>query len=139
MANDILTAKNAPGVTAKLVAAHLADKASFCKSISKEPESTWDDQYKAASPGDTIYVKVPSIMEVVEDNLDITSAIKDIKDTKVALTLDKTSLLYGLITASPSGKVAAVLSNLQWRISYSHDALGNQIGSFIVGKFVFQT
>jgi hypothetical protein len=29
-------------------------------------------------------------MEVVEDNLDITSAIKEIKEQKVALTLDKT-------------------------------------------------
>lgn len=90
MANDILTAKNAPGVTAKLIAAHLSEKAMFCKSISKENESTWDEQSKAASPGDTIYVKVPETMEVVEDNLDITSAIKDVKDRKAALTLDKT-------------------------------------------------
>src|SRR5574343_1334027 len=90
MANDILTAKNAPGVTAKLVAAHLAEKAMFCKSISKEPESTWDGMSESASPGDTIYVKVPETMEVVEDNLDITSNIKDIKQRKAALTLDKT-------------------------------------------------
>lgn len=90
MANDILTAKNAPGVTAKLIAGHLKEKAAFCKTISKEGESVWDEKTKSASPGDTIYVKVPPIMEVVEDNLDITSAIKDIKDQKVALTLDKT-------------------------------------------------
>lgn len=88
MANDILTAKNAPGVTAKLSAANILEKALFCKSISKEDSSTWSDQYKSSSPGDTIYVKRPAQF-TVGSSLDITSAIQDIKDTKVPLTLDK--------------------------------------------------
>lgn len=88
MANIILTAKNAPGVTAKLAAAHLAEKALFCKSISKEDSSTWSDKYLQASPGDTIYVKKPPRF-TVGTNLDITSTIQDVKDEKVALTLDK--------------------------------------------------
>lgn len=88
MANDILTAKNAPGVTAKLSAANILEKALFCKSISKEDSSTWSDQYKSSSPGDTIYVKRPAQF-TVGSSLDITSAIQDIKETKVPLTLDK--------------------------------------------------
>ena len=88
MANDILTAKNAPGVTAKLSAANILEKALFCKSISKEDSSLWSDAYKSSSPGDTIYVKRPAQF-TVGSSLDITSAIQDIKDTKVALTLDK--------------------------------------------------
>jgi len=92
MSNDILTAKNAPGVTAKLAAAHLAEKALFCKSISKEDNSTWGENYKNSSPGDTIYVKKPPRF-VVGSNLDITSAIQDVKDEKVALTLDKPGVI----------------------------------------------
>ncbi len=88
MANDILTAKNAPGVTAKLSAANILEKALFCKSVSKEDSSLWSDAYKSSSPGDTIYVKRPAQF-TVGSSLDITSAIQDIKDTKVALTLDK--------------------------------------------------
>lgn len=88
MANLVLTAKNAPGVTAKLVAAHLKEKAKFIRSISKEDDATFRDQYKSASPGDTVYVKKPTRFKV-GSNLDITSNIEDIKQEKVALTLDK--------------------------------------------------
>lgn len=92
MANTILTAKNAPGITAKLAAAHLEEKSLFCKSISKEDSSTWSDKYKQSSPGDTIYVKVPPRFKVGA-SLDITSAIQDIKDEKVPLVLDKTGTI----------------------------------------------
>lgn len=88
MANEILTAKNAPGVTSKLSAANLAEKALFCKSISKEDSSTWTNQYQSSSTGDTIYVKRPTQF-TVGTSLDITSTIEDVKQTKVALTLDK--------------------------------------------------
>ncbi len=88
MPNLVLTAKNAPGVTAKLVAAHLREKAKFIKSISKEPEATWEEQYKSASPGDTIYVKKPARM-TVGSNLDITSTIQDVVEEKVPLVLNK--------------------------------------------------
>ncbi len=100
MANDILTAKNAPGITAKLSAANLAEKALFCKTISKEDSSTWSDAYKSSQPGDTIYVKKPARF-IVGSSLDVTSAIQDIKEEKVALTLDKV------------GSVAVKMSSLE--------------------------
>lgn len=88
MSNLVLTAKNAPGVTAKLVAAHLKEKAKFIKSISKETDQTFADSYKSASPGDTVYVKKPTRYPV-GSSLDITSTMSDIQQEKVALTLDK--------------------------------------------------
>lgn len=88
MANLILTAKNAPGVTAKLVAAHLKEKAKFIKSIAKEDDAQFREQYKHANPGDTVYVKKPTRFKV-GSNLDITSNIQDIKEEKVPLQLDK--------------------------------------------------
>lgn len=88
MANEVLTAKNAPGVTAKLVAAHLREKAKFIKSISKEDDALFREQYKSASPGDTVYVKKPTRFKV-GSNLDVTNDIQDIKQEKVALQLDK--------------------------------------------------
>lgn len=88
MANAVLTAKNAPGVTAKLVAAHLKEKAKFIKSISKEQDTTWSDQYKSANPGDTIYVKKPARM-TVGSTIDVTSTIQDLLEEKVPLVLNK--------------------------------------------------
>lgn len=88
MSNDVLTAKNAPGVTAKLVAAHLKEKCKFIASISKEGESIFGEQHKAANPGDTIYIKKPTRFKV-GSTLDVTSTIQDVKQEKVALTLDK--------------------------------------------------
>lgn len=88
MANLVLTAKNAPGVTAKLVAAHLKEKAKFIKSISKEDDATFREQYKVANPGDTVYVKKPTRFKV-GSTLDVTSSIQDIKEEKVPLVLDK--------------------------------------------------
>lgn len=92
MANAVLTAKNAPGVTAKLVAAHLKEKCKFIKSISKENDGTFREQYKSASPGDTIYVKKPTRF-TVGSSLDITSTIQDVKQEKVALALDKLAVV----------------------------------------------
>jgi hypothetical protein len=88
MSNAVLTAKNAPGVTAKLVAAHLKEKAKFIRSISKEPDTTWSDQYKSANPGDTIYVKKPARM-TVGSNIDVTSTIQDLLEEKIPLVLNK--------------------------------------------------
>jgi len=88
MVNAVLTAKNAPGVTAKLVAAHLKEKAKFIRSISKESDTTWSDQYKSANPGDTIYVKKPARM-TVGSNIDVTSTIQDLLEEKIPLVLNK--------------------------------------------------
>lgn len=88
MTNAVLTAKNAPGVTAKLVAAHLKEKAKFIKSISKESSSLWAEQYKTANPGDTVYVKKPARM-TVGSTIDVTSTIQDLLEEKVPLVLNK--------------------------------------------------
>jgi hypothetical protein len=88
MPNAVLTAKNAPGVTSALVVAHLKEKAKFIRSISKESSSVWGEQHKAANPGDTIYIKKPARF-TVGSSLDVTSTIQDLKDEKVALTVDK--------------------------------------------------
>lgn len=85
MANAVLTAKNAPGVTSKLVAAYIREKCPFFRSITKEPEAAWGEQYASANPGDTIYVRKP-MRPLVGTTLDVTSAIQDIKEEKVALT-----------------------------------------------------
>jgi hypothetical protein len=87
MPNAVLTAKNAPGVTAKLVAMNLRERAKFIKSIDKEDEATWSAQFESANPGDTIYIKKPARF-ITGTNLDITSTMQDIKEEKVALTLD---------------------------------------------------
>ncbi len=88
MANEVLTAKNAPGVTAKLVAAHLKEKAKFIKSISKEDSAIFKEQHKSANPGDTIIIKKPTKFKV-GSTLDVSSNIQDVKQDKVSLTLDK--------------------------------------------------
>lgn len=88
MSHEVLTAKNAPGVTAKLVAAHLKEKAKFIRSIAKEDDATFREQYKSASPGDTVFIKKPTKFKV-GSTLDITSTKQDVKQEKVALTLDK--------------------------------------------------
>lgn len=87
MANEVLTAKNAPGVTAKLVAAHLKHKSKFIKSISKETDETFRAQHKSASAGDEIYVKVPTQFKT-GSTLDVTSTKQDVKQQKVPLKLD---------------------------------------------------
>lgn len=87
MSNEVLTAKNAPGVTAKLVAAHLKEKAKFISSISKEDASQFGDSFKASQPGDTIYVKKPTKF-TTGSTLDVSATKQDIKQEKVALPLD---------------------------------------------------
>lgn len=87
MPNAVLTAKNAPGVTSKLVAAYIREKCPFFRTITKEPEAAWGEQYSSANPGDTIYVRKP-FRPLVGSTLDITSGIQDLKEEKVSLTLD---------------------------------------------------
>ena len=87
MSNEVLTAKNAPGVTAKLVAAHLKEKAKFVSSISKEDSAQFSAAYKSAQPDDTIFVKKPTKF-TTGSSLDVSSSKQDVKQEKVALELD---------------------------------------------------
>lgn len=88
MSNVTITNANAPGIVAKLSAGQLADNAMFCKTVSKEDASVFGKDFENAQPGQTIYVKKPS-RYTVGSSLDLTSAIQDNVEEKVALTLDK--------------------------------------------------
>lgn len=88
MPNVTITNANAPGIVAKLSAGQLADNAMFCKTVSKEDASVFGKDFENAQPGQTIYVKKPS-RYTVGSSLDLTSAIQDNVEEKVALTLDK--------------------------------------------------
>ena len=89
MSNTINNMKDAPGVIAQAAAVMLADKLQFTKSIAKADKSDYDGKngYKA---GDTIYISKPARF-VPQTSFDITSTQQDIKEEKVALTLDISS------------------------------------------------
>lgn len=86
MANVINNLKDAPGVVAKAAAQMLADKMMFSKSIDVADKSDFDGKngYQA---GDTIYISKPARF-IPGTSEDITSTLADIKEEKVALSLD---------------------------------------------------
>lgn len=74
------------GVIAKLAAGTLVDNLQFCRVIDKADKSDYDGKngYKA---GDTIQINVPALY-TPGTNLDITSAIQAIQETRIPLALD---------------------------------------------------
>lgn len=86
MTNTINTNKNAPGIIAKAAAKMLSDKMMFSKSIDVADESDFDGKNGYQS-GDTIYISKPPRF-VPGTSEDITSTVQDIKEEKVALSLD---------------------------------------------------
>ncbi len=74
------------GVIAKLAAGTLVDNLQFCRTIDKADKSDFDGKngYKA---GDTIQVNVPA-KYLPGTNMDITSAIQAINETRIPLALD---------------------------------------------------
>lgn len=74
------------GVIAKLMAGTLVDNLQFCRTIDKADKSDFDGKngYKA---GDTVQINVPAIY-VPGTNMDITSTIQAINETRVPLVLD---------------------------------------------------
>jgi len=74
------------GVIAKLAAGTLVDNLQFCRTIDKADKSDYDGKngYKA---GDTIQINVPALY-TPGTNMDITSAIQAINETRVPLALD---------------------------------------------------
>ena len=74
------------GVIAKLAAGTLVDSLQFCRTIDKADKSDFDGKngYKA---GDTIQINVPALY-VPGTNMDITSSIQAINETRVPLALD---------------------------------------------------
>lgn len=109
MSNDIQTLKDAPGVIAAMAAKMLADKVQFCKTIDKADKSDYDGKngYQA---GDTIYIN-KNARFISGTNADITSAIQDVKEEKVALTLDERRVTGIALT---SAEIATEMALKSW-------------------------
>lgn len=109
MTNTITNMKDAPGVIARLAAEMMADKCLFSKSIDVADETDFEGKngYQA---GDTIYVNKPARF-VPTTSEDITSAIQDVKEEKVPLTLD----VYKVVpTALTTTEMATTMSFKNW-------------------------
>lgn len=87
MPNTINTLKNAPGVIAAMAAKMLADKVQFCKVIDKADESDFNGK-NGYNAGDTIYIN-KNARFVSGTSADISSAIQDVNEEKVALVLNE--------------------------------------------------
>lgn len=86
MANDFNTLKDAPGIVAKIAAKMFANKVSFCKSIDKEDPSIFKG-VNGYNAGDTFQISKPARF-IPGTSADVTSAIQDVEEEKVSLTLD---------------------------------------------------
>jgi hypothetical protein len=91
MTQTLNTIKGAGGIIAKAAAKMLADELHFCKSIAKADEEDYKGKNGYAA-GDTIYISKPARF-VPQTTFDITSSTQDIKEEKVALTLDVLSTI----------------------------------------------
>jgi hypothetical protein len=109
MSNNFNTIKNAPGVVAGLAAKMLADKMQFCKTIDKADESDYDGK-NGFQAGDTIYIN-KNARFISGTNADITSAIQDVQEEKVALTLDERRVTGIALT---SAEIATEASLKSW-------------------------
>jgi hypothetical protein len=109
MANATNTLKNAPGVVAALAAKMLEDKVQFCKTIDQADESDYGGKngYQA---GDTIYIS-KNARFISGTNANITSAIQDVTEEKVALTLNERRVTGIALT---SAEIATELSLKSW-------------------------
>lgn len=109
MTNTINNLKDAPGVIAKAAAQMMADKAQFSKSIDVADKSDFDGKngYQA---GDTIYISKPPRF-IPGTSEDITSTLADIKEEKVALTLDTYKVIGMNLTTA---EMAHTLSMKSW-------------------------
>lgn len=109
MTNTVNTLKNAPGIVAALGAKMLADKLQFCKTIDKADESDFDGK-NGFNAGDTIYIN-KNARFISGTNPDITSALQDVKEEKVALTLDQRRVTGIALTSS---EIATEMALKSW-------------------------
>jgi len=89
MANIFNNVNDLGTVISKMAAGYLQDNLQFCKTVDKEPDSSFGsvNGYKV---GDTINVNIPTRFVPVT-SLDITSAIEDMTETSKPLALDTTA------------------------------------------------
>ena len=98
MANTINNISDAGKVIAKMAAGMFADELQFVKAIDSEPDDTFD-QINGYNVGDTVYVSKPARF-TSSSTVDITSTIQDVKEEKVALTLDIRQVLPVALTSA---------------------------------------
>lgn len=87
MPDTIQTVKQATKKLAKMAAADLADSVHFFKTA-RQMDNEFKPDAGGHSPGETVSVRVPAKYTVGTTSFDLTSAIQDIKETKVDATLD---------------------------------------------------
>lgn len=87
MSNTINTIKLNAGIMAAAAAKELVDNLQFCKTIGQADPSDYKGK-NGFSAGDTIYISKDFRPTVGTTTFDLTSALQDIKEEKVALTLD---------------------------------------------------
>ena len=109
MSNTINNIKDVGSIISKAAAAMLEDNCQFVKSIAKEDASSFG-QTNGFNHGDTININKPARF-TVGTNPDITSAIQDVKEEKVALALDTQSVIAVNLT---SAEIATDLSLKSW-------------------------
>lgn len=151
MANDINTLKDAPGIIAALSAKMLANKLQFCRTIDKADESDFGGK-NGFNAGDTIHIN-KNARFVSGTSADITSAIQDVEEEKVALTLDERRVTGISLT---SAEIAHDLALKSWAkrildpamsemaqkiessfLTQAADAVSNAVGN--PGSTVFDT
>ena len=132
MANTINTLKNAPGVIAKLAAKMLADKTQFCKSIDKADESDFGGM-NGYNAGDTIYINRPARF-VPSSTADITGAIQNVTEEKVALALNVRRVVPIALT---SQEIATDLALKSWAKRILEPAVSS-IAQYVENQFLTQ-
>jgi hypothetical protein len=88
MANTINTNKSVPGRIAKVAATIFADDMQFVRTIVREDSIDFAPQAGGYKTGDTIFITKPARF-TTGTNRDITSAIQDINEEKVAMVLNQ--------------------------------------------------
>lgn len=109
MTNAINTVKSTATIIAKMAAGFLEDNTQFLKTIDKEPDSTYN-QVNGYNPGDTVTISKPARF-TMNNTADITSAIQDVVEEKVTLTLSNTRNVPIALT---SAEIATDLSLKSW-------------------------
>ena len=109
MANTVLTTKQAATIISKTAAKMFKDKCQFLNTVDVEPDTTFQgaNGYMA---GDTINIAKPARF-TMNTTADVTSAIQDITEEKVALTLNRQR---NVPVAMTSAEIATDLALKQW-------------------------
>lgn len=132
MANTFNTLKDAPGVIASLGAKMLADKMQFCKTIEKEDPNEFEGK-NGFNAGDTIYIN-KNARFLSGTSADITSALQDVVEQKVALTLDQRRVTGIALTSAEIATEAALKSWVKRILDPAISEIAQKIESSFLDK-----